>query len=119
MAKYLLIGLHNAVAGREDEFNRWYDNQHLHDCLATPGFLRAQRFELDDTQIIPGSTSPWHYMVIYELETDDPNATLNALVERGRSGQLIPSDALDPNGIFIVLAKPITPEVTPRQVSSD
>ena len=119
MAKYLLIGMHNAVAGREEEFNRWYDHQHLYDCLATPGFLRAQRFELDDTQIISGSKSPWRYMVIYELETDDPSATLDALVERGRSGKLVPSDALDPNGIFIVLARPITPEVTPRQASSD
>ena len=115
MARYLLIGLHNAVAGCEDEFNRWYNEQHLYDCLATPGFLRAQRFELADTQIIEGSQSPWRYMVIYELETDDPKATLEALVERGRSGKLVPSDALDPNGIFIVLARPITPEVEPRR----
>jgi len=114
MARYLLIGLHNAVAGREDEFNRWYNEQHLYDCLATPGFLHAQRFELADTQIIEGSKSPWRYMVIYELETDDPKATLDALVERGRSGKLVPSDALDPNGIFIVLARPITPEVEPK-----
>jgi hypothetical protein len=56
-------------------------------------------------------------MVIYELETDDPNATLDALVERGRSGKIVPSDALDPSGIFIVLAKPITAEVTPGQAS--
>ena len=41
MAKYLLLGLHNAVAGHEEEFNRWYDNQHLYDCLAVPGFIRA------------------------------------------------------------------------------
>lgn len=53
-------------------------------------------------------------MVIYELETEDPDATLRALVERGMSGKMVPSDALDPNGIFIVLAQPITGEVTPR-----
>jgi hypothetical protein len=115
MAKYLLLGLHNAVAGREEEFNHWYDNQHLYDCLAVPGFVRAQRFKLDDTQIIPGTTSPWRYMVIYELDTDDPDATLQALVRHGMSGKMVPSDALDPNGIFIVLAKPITGEVTPKE----
>lgn len=116
MARYLLIGLHNAVAGREDEFNRWYDNQHLYDCLATPGFIRAQRFKLDDTQITQGSKTPWRYMVIYELETEDPKAALDALVERGRTGKLVPSDALDPNGIFIVLAEPITPEVSAKDL---
>ena len=57
------------------------------------------------------------YMVIYELETDDPQVTLQALVERGRSGKMVPSDALDPNGIFVILATPITPEVTPKQTS--
>lgn len=117
MARYLLIGLHNAVAGHEEEFNRWYDDQHLYDCLATPGFVRAQRFELDDTQIVQGSSSPWRYMVIYELETDDPDATLEALVERGRSGKLVPSDALDPSGIFIIVARPISPEIKPGPVA--
>ena len=78
------------------------------------GLYAPQRFKLGDTQIIPGTKSPWRYMVIYELETEDPDATLQALVERGMSGKMVPSDALDPNGIFIVLAQPITGEVTPR-----
>jgi hypothetical protein len=115
MAKYLLLGLHNAVAGREEEFNRWYDNQHLYDCLAVPGFKRAQRFTIDDTQINQGNQSPWRYMVIYELETDDPQKTVQALIQHGQSGGMVPSDALDPSGIFVIVATPITGEVFPKQ----
>ena len=48
MAKHHLLAFPNPVAGREDEFNRWYDGQHLPDMLAVPGFVSGQRFALTD-----------------------------------------------------------------------
>lgn len=38
----LLLVQTNSVAGREDEFNRWYSETHLADVLAVPGGVRAQ-----------------------------------------------------------------------------
>lgn len=55
----------NAVAGREEEFNSWYSDRHVHDVLKTPGYLTAQRFRLlDHPRLRP---SPWRYLAIYEI----------------------------------------------------
>lgn len=47
----------------DEEFNRWYDEEHLPEKLATPGFISARRFRVSDG-------GP-RYMVIYELENAD------------------------------------------------
>ena len=47
----------------EEEFNRWYDEEHVPEKLATPGFLGARRFRVSDG-------GP-RYLVIYELEDAD------------------------------------------------
>lgn len=44
----------------EEDFNRWYDEEHVPEKLATPGFVSARRFRLHDG-------SP-RYLVVYELE---------------------------------------------------
>lgn len=51
----------------EDEFNRWYDEEHVPEKLATPGFLSARRFRV-------AGGAP-RYLVIYELA--DPDAALS------------------------------------------
>ena len=70
MAKYKLIVLINAIEGREDEFNDWFTNQHMHDGLKVPGMKTAQRFELTDDQW-PEASRQWRYMTLYDVETDD------------------------------------------------
>lgn len=47
----------------EEEFNRWYDEEHVPEKLATPGFISARRFRICDG-------GP-RYMVIYELANAD------------------------------------------------
>lgn len=46
MARHHFIVLSNPVAGREDDYNDWYDNEHLDDVLKVEGFVAAQRFRL-------------------------------------------------------------------------
>jgi hypothetical protein len=72
MARYNSLVISNARAGRENEFDRWYTEQHLHDVSRVPGFIAAQRFEVaQDTHDLAGP-----YVAIYEMDTDDPDATL-------------------------------------------
>jgi hypothetical protein len=44
----------------EDEFNDWYDREHIPLRMAVPGFLSAQRYRV--------SGAP-HYLVVYEMQT--------------------------------------------------
>ena len=51
-------------ADKEDDFNAWYNEEHLAERLAIPGFLSAARYESDS----PGA--PKH-LAMYELENID------------------------------------------------
>jgi len=44
----------------EDEFNDWYDREHIPLRMAVPGFLSAQRYRV--------SGAP-HYLVVYEMQS--------------------------------------------------
>src|ERR1700729_1344796 len=46
MSKAILIVTTNPPTDMEEEFNVWYDREHVPERLATPGFERAQRYFL-------------------------------------------------------------------------
>jgi hypothetical protein len=71
VARHVFLAWSNPVAGREDEFEQWYDQDHLDEVLATPGFVSAQRYQLAPVQR-EGQTAPptWQTLVIYEVEGD-------------------------------------------------
>jgi len=52
------------VARDEDEFNAWYDTEHLPERLAIPGFVSARRWV--DPHAPPGEGK---YLATYELES--------------------------------------------------
>ena len=57
----LLMVWAEVPADKEDDFNAWYNEEHLAERLAIPGVLSAARYESDS----PGA--PKH-LAIYELE---------------------------------------------------
>jgi len=92
MAKYKLIVFTDAVAGKEDEYNRWYNDVHLADVVAVPGFISAQRFKLESA-VIGGFSN--RYLAIYEMETDDPAKLMGLVGSRSNTEQMMISDAID------------------------
>ena len=56
----LLIVWADIPAEKEDDFNRWYNEEHLAELLSVPGVLNAARYEAT-------SSGPKH-MAVYELE---------------------------------------------------
>ena len=78
--KGLLVVFMRAEAGREDEFNTWYDS-HL-DLICEPeGIVGVSRYKLSETQL-PGQTPDNHYATIYELE--DPEAAVARMLAHKR-----------------------------------
>jgi hypothetical protein len=52
-----------------DEYNAWYDKEHLPRCAGIPGVLRARRFA--STGILGGKTDGPRYLTAYELAGPD------------------------------------------------
>jgi hypothetical protein len=92
MARHVMVVYSDAAAGREDDYNNWYDNEHLADVLSIPGVVGARRFALS------GSGGPAKYLALYELDCDDPSAVQASIAEMAGSGRLRLSDAIVPAG---------------------
>jgi hypothetical protein len=57
---------------RENEYNDWYDNEHVRDILAVPGFTSARRYKVHGPAG-DGTGAP-AYLAIYEIDADDLTA---------------------------------------------
>lgn len=86
----------NALEGRDDEFNTWYDTDHLADVLAIPGIESCTRYEIQPTSAPGGAdTTPTHrYLAVYELSAE-PDVVMRGFQERAAGGKLPLSPALD------------------------
>lgn len=71
--KHLVLVFSNPVKGQEDEYDRWYEDVHLGEMLATTGWQGAQRFALADEM---WNACPHGYLAVYEAEADDPKSVL-------------------------------------------
>jgi hypothetical protein len=83
--KKLFIAFTNAVEGRADEFNDWYDNTHVQEVLSIPGFKSVERFKAAAAQR-PRDTPPFEYLAIYDVE-GDASEIVKAMLEWSASGQ--------------------------------
>lgn len=116
MARYKMIVLTNPKPEREREFNEWYSNRHLQDVTAVPGFKSAQRFKLTHPM---GFEHKWQYAAIYEVETDDPEASVAELLGRQGSDAMIISEALDLDGAVAGLFEPCSAVVAATETAPD
>src|SRR4030042_4354487 len=77
MARYILEVRTNCKdPEKETEYNDWYNHTHLPDVLETPEVVRATRYEAIDP-----AGGEAKFVAIYEIETDDIDAFMNALNE--------------------------------------
>jgi hypothetical protein len=95
MARQLMVVFSNAAEGRDDEFNRWYDEVHAPDLLSIEGVESCQRFEVADPEGVPH-----RYLAIYELSRDGASV-MGELAEGMGSGRFQGSDTVDPDSAVI------------------
>jgi Tfp pilus assembly protein PilP len=65
----VLIVMTNCEAGKEEEFNKWYQEVHLKEVCQLPGFVGARRYELTESQMSE-EERPFRFLAIYEIEGD-------------------------------------------------
>ena len=59
----VLAFFHNIVAGREAEFEEWFQHEHLPERIAIPGFLMGRRYEA-----VSADRSYFHFYAIRSVE---------------------------------------------------
>ena len=112
MAKARLFVLSNPSAGKEDEFNKWYTEQHLPEIVKNvDGFVAGQRLKLAAGQLMPNPNAP-RYAAVYEIEADDIGAAVQGLGAAMGSGKVSMSDTIDLATAMVLVYEPITEVVT-------
>jgi hypothetical protein len=107
VTKAVLVVLTNpASPEREAEFNEWYDTVHVPDILALPGFTAATRYKAS----APSGDAPSH-LAIYEIDSDDPQATVAGIMAGMGEGKVRMGDVL---GMSPPPSMVTYEEVTPR-----
>ena len=91
----VLVVQTDPAAGREADFQSWYDGVHIPEILATPGFVQGARFRrVDGAGTGAGAAGDdWRsYLAIYEIRAVNVAAAYGQLLDRMQSGQLSRSD---------------------------
>jgi len=105
MAKFVWLVFTNAVAGKDAEFNRWYDEVHIPDLLRIPEVLSADRSELTGPQMemvdgeinlttAEGIGAKYRYLAQYIIETDDIEAFLRKVRALAGTPEMVLTDTM-------------------------
>ena len=125
MRRGLLLTLTEPPPAMEEEFNAWYEAEHLPERLAIPGFRSARRwvrggiylatYELD----APGVLQSKPYLERFQNQTPWSRRCLGKCLtfKRWAYTQIDPGDA-DPHGAAVALAFTHQPEKFPAVLQS-
>jgi len=91
--KYKMIVFTNSVAGRDHEYNEWYQHVHLKDIVGIKCMDSAQRFRFN-MNIVPGGPDLAPYLAIYDIETDDIQRVIKDMNDLAASGRMPLTDAM-------------------------
>lgn len=93
---YYFFVFSNPVAGHENEYNKWYNEQHAPDVVAVPGFVTARRYvksELPLYRMVDLQVPK--YLIIYKIVTDDIEAVFKEVNRRLQTGETVISPTFD------------------------
>jgi hypothetical protein len=75
-----MIVLAKAKQGQVEALAKWYDEKHIKDLLAVQGLVTAERHTIVPIKQPDGSPQ-WDFMLIYELEGDNPMVVLGNMAK--------------------------------------
>jgi hypothetical protein len=109
---YYFLVFSNPVAGHEDEYNKWYNEQHAPDVVAVPGFVTAQRFVKNDLPLyrMVDLQVP-KYLIIYKIVTDSVDAVFAEVTRRLRTRETVISPTFDSRTSVSYVYRTFRPEI--------
>lgn len=72
----------NCIAGKEVEYDRWYDEIHSPEVLGTPDFVAMRRGRLASVQAIPHNEQPANRLVLLQIRSRDLYASIDEFIAR-------------------------------------
>lgn len=100
MARFHYAVLSRAVPGQEEEFIRWYREQHLPDVVQMPGVVSGKIIKLDFQRVYDLDAPQWTLLTLYELEGDHPEPIIDMLKAASGSDVMPMTDALTKVGMI-------------------
>jgi hypothetical protein len=94
MPVFHYVVLTQAVPGRLEEFEEWYDKQHLQDVVAVSGVRSAKRYRLINKITDDVEPPPFDSLAIYEIDAEDPLEATRVFTRMARTPAMPVSDAL-------------------------
>ncbi|KAI0068168.1 hypothetical protein BV25DRAFT_1818545 [Artomyces pyxidatus] len=79
-APFVVIVSNGVNPGADEEFNRWYDEEHIPLLSKAPGWVRSRRFVLKETQVLGREADkyqqvPPKYMCVHEWASQERNGS--------------------------------------------
>jgi hypothetical protein len=109
---YYFFVFSNPTTGHEDEYNKWYNEQHAPDVVSIPGFVTAQRFVKNDLPLyrMVDLQVP-KYLIIYKIVTTDIESVFTEVNRRLQTGETAMSPAFDRATSVSYVYKPFRSEI--------
>jgi hypothetical protein len=112
MTLQFVLVVSDCLAGREAEYNDYYDNRHIPDIMAQQAeCVSAQRFSVTK-HFGPDGLPVWRFSTLYTIETNDLDAYLRQSTELMASGRLPPSEAAITDTAAVFKLIPLGPAIT-------
>ncbi|WP_076590834.1 hypothetical protein [Herminiimonas arsenitoxidans] len=117
MSQQFILVISDCKAGREAEYNDYYDHRHIPDIMEhQPEVLSAQRFGVTQ-YFAPDGIPTWRFSTLYTIETNDMGAYLQRMNALMQAGKLPPSDAADPSSAAVFHLLPLGAPITRKETA--
>lgn len=100
MGRYKYMILNSAKPGQEEEFTRWYRDQHLADVRRVEGVVSAELYEVVLKKTYDLEIPDYCLMTMYVLETEDPAAKIAEIKAMSGSAEMPATEAIEKSGML-------------------
>jgi len=79
---HLAFVMGNCIAGKDTEYDAWYDDIHSPEVLGTPDFVGMRRGRIASVQALPANEQPANRLVLLQIRSRDLHASITEFIAR-------------------------------------